>query len=59
MSGPDLFARLTNELPAIEPAVPVACLDDDLLPRGLPLVEPIAFALACAEAAWGPQGPRN
>jgi hypothetical protein len=59
MSGPDLFARLTDELPAVEPVVPVAYLDDDLLPRALQLVEPIAFALACARAAWGRQGPRD
>lgn len=59
MSGPDLFARLTDELPAVELVVPVAYLDDDLLPRGLPLVEPVAFALACARAAWGRQGLRN
>jgi hypothetical protein len=38
---------------------PFAFLDDDLLPRGLTLVEPIAFALARAQALCGVHGPRN
>jgi hypothetical protein len=29
------------------------------LPRALTLVEPAAFALACAQALWGDHGPRN
>jgi hypothetical protein len=59
MSDSDLFARLNDDLPAIEPVVPVGYLDDDLLPRALQPVEPVAFALACARAAWGHQGLRN
>ena len=59
MSGRDLFARLADELPAVEPVIPVAFLEDDLLPRALQLVEPIAFALACTQAAWGRYGARN
>ena len=59
MSALELLARLTDELPGVEPVVPVAFLDDDLLPQELALVEPVAFALACAQAASGPRGLNN
>ena len=59
MSALELLARLSEDLPAVEPVVPVAFLDDDLLPRALALVEPAAFALASAQALWGRYGPRN
>jgi hypothetical protein len=59
MSAPELFARLTDEWPAAEPIVPAAFLDDDLLPTALAPVEPVAFFLACSQAAWVPNGHDN
>ena len=59
MSAHELFARLTDELPEIVPVVPVAFLHDELLPRSMAPVEPVAFALACVHAAWGSRGPLN
>ena len=59
MSSSELFARLTDEWPEVEPVVPAAFLIDDLLPRALALVEPVAFVLACADAAWVPKGHDN
>ena len=59
MSARDLIAAVVDELPTPAPVAPFAFLDDDLLPRTLVLVEPAAFALACAQALWGPRGPRN
>jgi hypothetical protein len=59
MTALELFARLTDEWPGVEPVEPVAFLDDDLLPTALAPVEPTAFALACSRAAWGPYGPEN
>jgi hypothetical protein len=59
MSARQLLAALVDELPAYAPVEPFAFLDDDLLPPTLTPVEPTAFALACAQAVWGPQGPRN
>lgn len=53
MSAAELFARLTDEWPAAEPVVPIVVLADDLLPRALAPVEPVAFALATSRAAWG------
>jgi hypothetical protein len=59
MSARDLLSALVDELPAPAPVEPCAFLDDDLLPSALTLVEPTAFALACAQALWGARGPRN
>ena len=59
MSALELLARLNDELPAVERVVPFAFLDDDLLPQELALVEPVAFAVACAQSVWGPRGPNN
>jgi hypothetical protein len=59
MSASELFARLTDKLPDADPVVPVAFLDDDLLPAALAPVEPVSFALECVLVAWGPHGPRN
>ena len=59
MSTPELFARLTDDLPQLEPVVPVVFVEDELLPAALALVEPTAFVLEYAVAAWGPHGPRN
>jgi hypothetical protein len=59
MSARDLLAALVDELPASAPVEPFAFVDDDLLPHALAPVEPTAFALACAQALWGPHGPRN
>ena len=59
MSAQELLSALVNELPAPAPVEPFAFLDDDRLPRALTLVEPTAFALACAQALWGARGPRN
>ena len=59
MSTEQLLARLIDELPATERVEPFAFLEDTRLPSGMTLVEPIAFALACVQAAWGPYGPRN
>jgi hypothetical protein len=59
MSAQELLSALVDELPAPAPVEPFAFLDDDLVPRALTPVEPAAFALACAQALWGPRGPRN
>jgi hypothetical protein len=59
MSARQLVAALVDELPASALVEPFAFLEDDLLPRALTPVEPAAFALACAQALWGPHGPRN
>ncbi len=55
----NFLSTLVDELPPVAPVEPIAFLDDDLLPRSLTMVEPTAFALACAQALWGPYGPRN
>jgi hypothetical protein len=59
MSAQDLLSAVVDELPGPAPVEPFAFLDDDLLPRTLTPVEPIAFALACVQALWGARGPRN
>lgn len=59
MSASELLARLTDALPPPEAVEPVAFLDDHLVPHALLPVEPAAFLLACAQAVWGPHGPRN
>jgi hypothetical protein len=59
MSARDLLTALVDELPAFAPVEPFAFLHDELLPPALTLVEPTAFALACAQSLWGAHGPRN
>ena len=59
MTTAQLISSLVDELPAPAPVEPFAFLEDDLLPRALTPVEPIAFALACTQALWGARGPRN
>jgi len=59
VSNHQLLARLIDELPAPERVEPFAFLEDPRLPPSITLVEPIAFALACVQAAWGPYGPQN
>jgi len=59
MSVQELFARLNDEVPDLPPVVPVALLDDERLPARFSPVEPVAFVLQCALAAWGPCGPQN
>jgi hypothetical protein len=59
ISAQDLMAGLVDELPAPAPVEPFAFLEDDVLPPALAPVEPMAYALACAQAAWGVCGPRN
>jgi len=59
MSASELFARLTDEWPDAEPIVPAAFLEDGLLPTALAPVEPVAFFLACSQAAWVPNGHDN
>ena len=59
MSARDLISAVVDELPAPAPVEPFAFLNDDLLPPTLAMVEPAAFALACAQALWGARGPRN
>ena len=59
MTAQELLAGLVDELPAPERVVPRAFLEDELLPLGMAPVEPVAFVLACVQAAWGPYGPRN
>ena len=59
MSAQEFLGRLVDELPAPERVEPFACLEDELLPLTLTLVEPAAFVLACVQAAWGPRGPQN
>jgi hypothetical protein len=54
-----LLSALVDELPAPAPVEPFVFLDDDRLPRALTPVEPMAFALECAQALWGARGPRN
>ena len=59
MSVQELLARLVDELPPPERVEPFAFLEDEFLPLAITPVEPGAFALACVQAAWGPDGPRN
>jgi len=59
VSAQQLLARLIDELPAPERIEPFAFLEDTRLPPRITLVEPLAFALACVQGAWGPYGPRN
>ena len=59
MSARRLLPVLIDELPASAPVEPFAFLHDDLLPAALTPVEPVAFALACAQSLWGAHGPRN
>ena len=59
MSAQELLAGLVDELPGPAPVEPFAFLEDELLPRALTPVEPMAYALACAQALWGERGPRN
>ena len=59
MSVQELLARLVDELPRPERVEPFAFLEDELLPLTITLVEPVAFVLACVEAAWGPERLRN
>ena len=53
MHASELFARLTDDVPAAEPVVPVAFLADQVLPERLWPVEPVAFVLAIVRATWG------
>jgi hypothetical protein len=55
----ELLAGLVDELPAPERVEPLAFVEDELLPLAMAPVEPAAFVLACAKAAWGPHGLRN
>ena len=59
MSTQELLSALVDELPAPAPVEPYAFLQEDLVPLALAPVEPTAYALACAQALWGPCGPRN
>jgi hypothetical protein len=59
VTAQELLAGLVDALPAPERVEPLAFIEDDLLPLAMAPVEPLAFALACVQAAWGPQGPRN
>jgi hypothetical protein len=59
MSAQELLSALVDELPGPTPVEPFAFLDDELLPSALAPVEPMAFALACAQALWGACGPRT
>jgi hypothetical protein len=59
MTAQELLAGLIEELPAPERVEPWAFIEDDLLPLAMAPVEPAAFVLACAKAAWGPHGLRN
>jgi hypothetical protein len=59
MSARELFARRTDELPGVDPVVPVVVVDDDLLPPVMALVEPAAFVLDYPVAACGPHSPKN
>ena len=59
MTARELLAALVDELPAGEPVVPLAFIEDALLPLAMAPVEPAAFVLACVQAAWGHHGPRN
>ncbi len=59
MSAAELLAGMVDEVPPAVVVVPVAFVEDPLLPAGLAPVEPVAFALECAFALWGPRGPLN
>ena len=59
MTVQELLAGLVDELPAPERVEPLAFIEDGLLPLAMAPVEPSAFVLACVQAAWGSQGPRN
>ena len=59
MSVQEVLPWLVDELPPSPAVEPFAFLDDATLPRALAPVEPSAFALACAQALWGPHGPQN
>jgi hypothetical protein len=59
MSARDLVGGLVDRLPALEPVQPLAFLEDTRLPQQIALVEPVAFALACVQAVWGPRGLSN
>ena len=59
MTARELLAGLVDELPAAERVVPLAFIEDALLPLAMAPVEPAAFVLACVQAAWGPYGPQN
>jgi hypothetical protein len=59
VSSRELLGGLVDELPAPEPVEPLVFLEDELVPPILTPVEPAAFALACARAAWGPRGLDN
>jgi hypothetical protein len=59
VSAQELLARLVDELPPQERVEPFAFLEDEHLPPAMAPVEPIAFVLACMQAAWGPRGPQN
>jgi len=59
MSAHELMSALVHELPAPAPVEPFAFIDDEQMPPAFARVEPAAFTLACAQAMWGPHGPRN
>jgi hypothetical protein len=59
MSAQEVLSALVDELPAPAPVEPFVFLADDQLSQALTPVEPMAFALACAQALWGVHGPRN
>jgi hypothetical protein len=59
MSAQELLAGLVDEVPPHECVEPSAFIEDELLPLAMAPVEPAAFVLACAKAAWGPHGLRN
>jgi hypothetical protein len=59
MSARDLISAVVDELPAPPHVERSAFLNDDLLSPTLAIVEPAAFALACAQALWSARGPRN
>ena len=59
MSAQELLGRLVDELPSPDRVEPYAFLEAEGLPLTVTLVEPAAFLLACVQASWGPDGPRN
>jgi hypothetical protein len=59
VTAQELLAGLVDELPAPERVEPLAFIEDELLPLAMAPVEPVAFVVACVQAAWGPHGPRN
>jgi hypothetical protein len=59
VSARELLGGMLDELPAPERVVPLAFLEDLLLPPTLAPVEPAAFTLACVQAAWGSRGINN